>query len=396
MKRLIHPLLLLALTLSPMLAASEQSVEALIKRMPAGKLTENILFLNDQDRRIAFTHFDQLVPTRLLPASSHPYPLQDHADPALKKLTYSVEGKTFSIEELLQQKELMGMIVVKGDNILLEHYAEDHSPESVWVSFSITKSFNATLIGAAIKDGYIVSLDDTVADYLPRLKGSDYGKSTIRHILQMASGIAWNEDYSDPESDVAKAGALQGVALTRYLSKLKRVHPAGEVFNYNTAEANLIGEILRSAIGNSATAYMNAKIWKQFGMEHDANWMLNEVDGQETGGCCISATLRDYARLGIFAKRKGELPSGENILPAGWMEMATAASSVEPHYGYQWWIKKDGAYAAAGIFGQMIYVHPKSDLVIAIQSNASAAVATEYHKNYQAAADAIAQYYTGQ
>ncbi len=198
----------------------------------------------------------------------------------------------------------MGLVGVKGDDIKLEYYAADHTPESRWVSFSVTKSFTSAHIGAAVKDSYITSLDDTVADYLPRLRGTDYGAVKIRHILQMASGIKWNEDYQDPESDVAQAGALQGAALTSYLGKLERLHPAGDAFNYSTAESNLAGEILRTAIVNNASEYMNTKIWQGFGMEHDATWLLAAPYGQETGGCCISASLRDYARMGIMAKKR--------------------------------------------------------------------------------------------
>lgn len=390
MKMMLRSLLLACLISPAALATSEEAVEDLLKRMAEEKVT-SVLFLNDADRRIAFAHLDRAAPTRSLPASANPYPLSTNIDAGLAQLTYEVDGQTFAVSDLLAQEPLMGMVVVKGDTIRLEHYADDHKPDSRWVSFSVTKSFTSTLIGAAIKDGYITSLDDTVADYLPRLRGTDYGGVTIRHILQMASGIAWNEDYADPESDVAKAGGLQGSALTDYLATLKRAHPPGEVFNYNTAETNLAGEVLRAAIGNNAAEYMNAKIWQAFGMEHDATWLLTEPFGQETGGCCISASLRDYARLGIFAKHEGKLPSGESILPDGWMQAATAPSKGYSGYGYKWWLLDDDAYTASGIFGQMIYVNPKRDLVIAVHSNAPAAVGTEYHKHYRAAADAIAQ-----
>jgi CubicO group peptidase (beta-lactamase class C family) len=109
------------------------------------------------------------------------------------------------------------------------------------------------LIGAAIEDGYIASVDDRIGDYLPRLAGSEYADVTIEHILQMASGVAWNEDYTDPDSDVSRAGALNGLALTAHLAELGRADPAGEAFNYNTGEANLVGEVLRAAIGNNAS-----------------------------------------------------------------------------------------------------------------------------------------------
>ncbi len=390
MKRIMKSFLLACLMGPAAFAAPEEAIDELIKRM-ADEGIANVLFLNDADRRIAFAHIDRAAPTRALPASATPYPLTTELDESLKALTYVVDGTTYTVQDLLLQEPLMGMAVLEGDTIRLEHYAADHTPESRWISFSVTKSFTSTLIGAAMKDGYITSLDDTVADYLPRMRGTDYGGVKLRHILQMASGIAWNEDYEDPESDVSKAGGLQGIALTDYLGTLKRAHAPGEVFNYNTAESNLLGEVLRAAIGNSAADYMNAKIWQAFGMEHDANWIVTTPFGVETGGCCISASLRDYARLGLFAKHEGMLPSGTNILPEGWMDMATTPSKGYDGYGYKWWLLDDGAYTASGIFGQMIYVNPKRDVVIAVHSNAPAAVGTGYHKHYRAATEAIAK-----
>lgn len=390
MTRLLRTLLLICFISPAATAASEEAINDLAMRMQEGGTT-SVLFLNDADRRIAFANIDRLAPTRKLPASKKPYPLSTDLDESLKGLTYEVDGKTYTVASLLEREPLMGMLVLKGDTIRLEHYAADHKPESRWISFSVTKSFTSTLIGAALKDGYITSLDDTVADYLPRLRGTEYGGVKLKHILQMASGIAWNEDYADPKSDVAIAGGLQGVALTDYLGKLPRAHPAGEVFNYNTAESNLLGEVLRAAIGNNAAEYMNAKVWQAFGMEHDANWLLTAPSGQETGGCCISASLRDYARLGLLAKRGGMLPSGDVILPEGWMEAATAPSKGFDGYGYKWWLLGDDAYTASGIFGQMIMIDPKRDVVISVHSNAPAAVGTDYHKHYRAAAAVISE-----
>jgi CubicO group peptidase (beta-lactamase class C family) len=162
------------------------------------------------------------------------------------------------------------------------------------------------------------------------------------------------------------------------------------VFNYNTAESNLLGEVLRAAIGNSATDYMNAKIWQGFGMEHPGNWMLAAPFGGETGGCCISASIRDYARLGIFVKNGAVDTKGEPIVADGWIEAATAASPAYAGYGYKWWLLGDGAYSAVGIFGQYIYINPKHDLVISLHSNAPAAVDSDHHQHAEAAMATIA------
>jgi CubicO group peptidase (beta-lactamase class C family) len=245
------------------------------------------------------------------------------------------------------------------------------------------------LIGAAVKDGYIESVDEKVADYLPRLKGTSYEDVRIKDVLHMASGVAWNEDYADPKSDVALAGALNGIDLVQYLAKLPKVAEPGTTFNYNTGETNLAGELLRSAIGNNASEYLEHKIWKPYGMEHDAYWLLSSEGGVETGGCCLNATLRDYARIGMFAKDQGVLPDGARVLPEGWMKESTSPSEGFDGYGYLWWLFDNGSYSARGIFQQWIYIDPKRDLVIATHSNAAQAVEDEDHKHVAAVIQAL-------
>jgi len=183
----------------------------------------------------------------------------------------------------------------------------------------------------------------------------------------MSSGVAWNEDYADPESDVNTA-TWDTLSLYEYLRNKPRVAAPGEKFNYNTAETNLAGTLLRSAIGNNLSTYLSEKIWKPLGMGSDANWMLSEVGGGETGGCCISATLRDYGRLGLFALHNGRLADGTQVLPEGWMAESTTPSKGNPGYGYFWWLYADGTYRASGIFGQAIYINPQENVVIAMHS----------------------------
>ena len=166
----------------------------------------------------------------------------------------------------------------------------------------VAKSITSLLVGAAVRDGYIESVDEKVVDYLRVFKESAYAGATIRNVLHMASGVAWNEDYVDPQSDVNRApwGTL---SLQRFLRDKGAIAEPGTVFNYNTAESNLVGTLLRAAIGNNLSTYLSEKIWQPVGMETDAYWTLTEPGGGEFGGCCLSITLRDYARIGLCPAR---------------------------------------------------------------------------------------------
>ena len=359
-----------------------------------GTVETSPLFMSQAERRIAFAHFDVLFPTRVIRSSGEASPLLS-APVDLSSVRFTANETDMTVGELLDSEHLMGLLVVQDGKVLMEHYAPDHGADVPWVTFSVTKSVTSLLIGAAIHDGYIDSVTDSVVKYLPRLAGSEYGESRVQDILQMASGIAWNEDYEDPESDVARAAALNGVALTDYLAQLPRVAPPGIRFNYNTAESNLLGEVLRSAIGMNAAPYLSQKIWQPMGMESDANWLLSLPEDRETGGCCISATLRDYARLGLFALADGVLPDGTRVLPERWMAASTAPSQGYEGYGYKWWLDADGRYGAYGIFGQTIAVDPKARLVIAVHSNGQAASGSTYGQELEAALAAISEHLRG-
>ncbi len=348
---------------------------------------EGLLFLDDDERLVAFANINQIAPTRPIKASGKVHAF-GHRNADLEKVTYTVDGELFSVADFLSRAENRGFLVVNNNNILLEHYAPGHTEQTRWVSFSVTKSVTSMLIGAAIKDGLISSVDEPAIHYLPRLRGGGYEKASIKNILQMSSGVAWNEDYADPGSDVARAGGSNGLALVNYLAKLPSVDSPGNTFNYNTGETNLAGELLRSAIGNNAATYLQHKIWQPMGMEHDANWLLGSVAGGETGGCCISATLRDYARLGTFAMNNGELDDGTKVLPDTWMAESTAPSKGYEGYGYFWWLFGD-YFSALGIFGQQILVDPIAKTIIAVHSNAPAAVDTVYHKHQRAVTTAL-------
>ncbi|MEM8499203.1 MAG: serine hydrolase [Pseudomonadota bacterium] len=325
-----------------------------------------ILFLQGEQQIAAFRNSSVLAPMRRIEASESPLELPN-AERQLSEVSIPIKQKQLSLEDYLVEHRVAGLIAIKDGQVTFERYRLGNDADSKWISFSVAKSVVSLLIGAAIKDGYIESLDQKVTDYLPQLKGSGYEQSTIRNLLQMASGVEWNEDYADPESDVADAN-YETLPLYEHLRLKKAVAPAGELFNYNTAETNLAGTLLRSAIGNNLSTYLQQKIWQPFGMESDAYWQLTEEAGGEFGGCCINATLRDYARIGLFALYEGKLKDGHSVLPENWLAESIAPSRAFDGYGYFWWLEPDGSYQASGIFGQGIYINPATSTVIAIHS----------------------------
>ena len=371
--------------------ATDSELQKLAEAIAVNGQVTGPLFWPQDVRRVAFRRMKDILPSRTVSAGGDPYPLVD-APVDLSAVTYQVEDESFALADLLQDESLRGMIVVQDGQVLMEHYAPGNDRSSRWISFSVTKSISSLLIGAAIEDGFINSVDEPVINYLPRLRGTGYENTTIRNVLNMASGVRWDETYSDPESDVAKAGGLNGVELVRYLGTLPTDAEPGEVFNYNTGETNLVGEILRAAIGNNAATYLTHKVWQPFGMEYDAYWSLGTPGGGELGGCCLNATLRDYARVGLFALNNGRLRDGTSVLPENWMNESVESSKGYEGYGYLWWLFADRGYAALGIFGQTIRIYPDDNLIIATHSNAPAAVNTPYHDHYRQAIEAIRDY----
>jgi CubicO group peptidase (beta-lactamase class C family) len=272
--------------------------------------------------------------------------------------TWTHDGKSWTVDSYMAAYNVSGVLVLKDGQILLEKYGLGRKPEDRWTSFSVAKSVTSTLAGAAIRDGKIRSLASPVTDYIPELKGSGYDGVTVRQLLMMSSGVKWNEDYTDPNSDVARSTMLPlepgRNPLVTYMARLPRAHEPGTMFNYNTGETDLVGILVSRAVGKSLSAYASEKIWKPYGMERDAIWMVDPA-GHERGGCCMSMTLRDYARIGQFML-EGGVADGRAILPDRWAMEATTPQITngtrERGYGYFWWLPVSGAYEARGIFGQ--------------------------------------------
>ena len=279
------------------------------------------------------------------------------------------------LDDYMKEQNTAGLVIVQDGKIRVERYGLGFSATGRWTSFSVAKSFTSTLVGAAIQDGFIKSLDDTVSRYIPDLRGSAYDGVSIRQLLMMTSGVRWNEDYEDAEADVAKfnnAKPTKGMdATVSYMRTLPRAHEPGTVWHYNTGETNLIGVLVSSAVGKPLARYLEEKLWHPAGMEAEATWLLGKT-GHEIAGCCIQAATRDYARFGLFVLANGAA-GGKQVVPADWFAQATRKQqdigAPGRGYGFQWWTYDDGSVAAQGIYGQGIYIDPQRRLVIASNSN---------------------------
>lgn len=325
-----------------------------------------------------FRNIDRLFPTRTIPASENPRELPQASVDLPGMVSYEVGDATYDLYDFLSLDNVTGMIVLKDGKVVYETYQRGNTPETRWMSMSVAKSITSTLVGAAIVDGHIGGLDDMVVDYVPALEGSAYDGVSIRDILLMASGVKWNETYTDPQSDRrdllrAQIEQRPGAAM-EVMAALPRAHEPGTHHTYSTGETQVLGEVVHGAVGMPLADYLSQKIWQPYGMEADANWWLDSPDGVEIGGSGLSATLRDFARFGQFFLDGGMI-DGEPILPEGWTQTAgqpqklTGGETIE--YGYMWWPGwtepsiADRAFAAIGIQGQNIYINPTRNVVIA-------------------------------
>jgi len=324
-----------------------------------------------------YSNWDKLFPTRVIKAGGKVQPLPK-SDKALPAVTFMSAGKKYDLVDYFVLNQVVAMIILKDGKMIFEHYDRGVTDKTHWMSMSIAKSFVSTMVGAAIKDGAIKSLDDMVVTYLPQLKGSAYEGVSVRNILMMSSGVKWNEMYTDPNSDRRKyleiqiASNKQG-AIFDLMKSLSKAAPPGTVFNYNTGETILVGEVLRAATKKNLTDYCSEKIWKPLGMEADAFWVLDSPNGHEVAGMGMNAVARDYARFGQFIL-DGAVVNGKKIVPDWWFAEATSPKErggKTVYYGYQWWpidpakgAIHAGAYEGWGIHGQHLYINPKEKLVI--------------------------------
>jgi CubicO group peptidase (beta-lactamase class C family) len=335
----------------------------------------------DPDLQVrTFRNIDRLFPTRTIKRGTHVYPLPT-SDVALAGVEFSSGGKKYDLYDYLALNRVSGLLVLKNGKIAFERYELGNTETTRWMSMSVVKSITSTLVGVAIKDGYIHSLDDPVTRYLPTLIGCAYDGTTVRNLLQMASGVKWNEAYSDPASDRRRMldAQLAGKpgSILEVMRSLPRAGTPGTIWNYNTGEISVVAELIHAAVHRPVAQYLSERIWSKFGMESDATWWLESPGGREIGGSGLSASLRDYGRFGLFFM-SGGVVGNERLLPEGWVREATSSKLIggkKVDYGYLWWVPgssadpiHEGAFWANGIFGQSIYVNPREQLVVVVWS----------------------------
>lgn len=354
-------------------AATETPLAAVeFNEPPARDPSElQVLFWNDATRSARFRDMESWFAGHEIPAATTPRTL-----PEGEPLSADMQAE---IRKLMADTNAAGVMVLQDGKVRFEEYGLGLGEEDRWTSFSVAKSFTSTLLGAAIADGFIGGLEDPVTQYIPELAGSSYDGVTVGQLVTMTSGVAWNEDYTDPESDVAQLNTYVVEygpdAIVEQMKRLGRANEPGEQFSYSTGETNLIGLLIENAIGLTMAEYAQTKIVEPAGFEGGMFWMTDPRGGN-IGGCCLSLRLADYARMGQFA-----LEGGDGVVPNGWFADA-GAPKVEFGggfgYGYQWWTYPSANYGAQGIFGQAITVIPSTNTVIAIVSNWPTATSGDY------------------
>ena len=325
----------------------------------------------------AHSHLDQVFEGRLVRRASAPSRLGSAASEPTIRFEY--QGETFTLDDYLARHPTTGLVIARGDTILVERYQYARNDRHRFTSWSMAKTVTAMLVGIAIAEGRIRSVDDRAEVYVPALAGTEYGRTSLRHLLQMSSGVRFVEEYSgqDDVAQLARDTFMQlgtgGIDAVRKFNQ--RAAPSGTRFSYASVETQVLGLVLTSATGRPAAEYLEQKIWQPIGAEADATWLIDRA-GHESTYCCLNAVLRDYARLGLLLAHDGNW-RGRQIIPAAWIKDATSRHPDQDHlwpgiatpelgYGYQTWIfpGEPRRFAFLGLRGQSILVDPQSRLVM--------------------------------
>lgn len=328
------------------------------------------------DELVATMSADQgWFPARILRRGEFVRPLQ-YARTGLPPLQIQSHGRSFDLTDYLSVNRVAGLLVMKDGEVVEESYGLGAGPDTRWNSCSLAKSVAATLVGMALAEGAIESLDDPVTRYMPL--GGVYEKVSVRQLLRLCSGVQWREDYTDPTSDRRRLLEIQcrweAGGIVRHMAALPARTPAGQSWVYNTGESYLIGLLMQNATGQSLADYCSDRLWSRLGMEAEGSWWSESPNGMTIAGSGMHATLRDYGRFGQFVLDEGRI-DGATLLPNRWNAEAGAPFAIGDStipYGYMWWIPElghpalQGSFQAEGIYGQHIHINPRERLVVVV------------------------------
>ncbi len=303
-------------------------------------------------------------PERKLTPDAQPFKFTPAAKP-LQPREFAIDGKEYDFERYLQKNKTVAFLIIRNDTLLYEKYFSGYRADSRVASFSMAKSFTSLLIGAAIEDGLIRSVDDPVTDYLPEMAKAGFEKVTLRHLLQMTSGLKFNESYYSPAADAA--AFYYGRHLRQRTQALRLSGKPGTAFDYTSGSTQLLGAILDRVLkGKTITQYFQEKIWSPLRMQYPAGWSIDqEKDGIEKTFCCVNATALDFAKVGKLMNEKGRF-NGAPVIPESWIQESTTPDTTDGgvrFYKYQWWLAPHAAYAN-GYLGQLLYSFPEKNLLI--------------------------------
>jgi CubicO group peptidase (beta-lactamase class C family) len=360
-------------------------------------VTRNTAMFRGGEQVENFRQMSTIYPVRVIRRAPSPSSLPRGPGIELPN-AFEFGGRSLDTARFLQEMETTGLIVIRDGRIEFENYWLGNDASTQAIGWSVSKSFVSALIGIAVGEGVIATIEAPVTKYAPELAGGAYDGVRLKDVLQMSSGARWNEDYSDPNSDIAAYGRVMngGGSLDAFAGACVREREPGTFNRYNSTDTHVLGMVLRRATGASLAEYLRDKLWAPLGMEADGFWMV-DATGAEMAGVGLNAVLRDYARLGCCYLNEGAW-NGAQVVPRAWVEASVTpdaphlrpgprAGAVLPMgYGYQWWVPDDsGAYSAIGVYNQFVWVDPATRTVIAKTSAFRGYAATPAAESYRAA-----------
>lgn len=308
----------------------------------------------------------KIFPYRTINKSTSPF-VFTNADKVKVPRTYVPVDKEVNFENYLKENKTVAFLIIQNDSIKYENYWNNYDKSSPVASFSMAKSVLSILMGIAIDDKLIQSVQEPITNYIPELKKNGFEKVTIEHVLQMTTGLDFNESYINPFGHAATF--YYGTNLSKATNKLKLKNEPGTTFEYVSGNSQLLALVLERALKDkTVSAYLQEKLWQPLGMEYDATWSLDRKEnGIEKGFCCLNATARDFAKLGRLYLNKGNW-NGKQIVSENWVEQSTKIDTTNgsvPVYQYQWWLPSANEdFMAEGILGQFVFVKPSKNLII--------------------------------